>query len=388
MKNMNLSYLAILFSICASSAQNPDIPNSIIKKEPVKAKFEPNDGECLFFIGQDLRAVGGLDNYTDGYCDSFDVPAGVTVYTSFAKGSESFGYIQKGNDGIKTIANWGAEDNCAQCYINDDDFNHSMIAIGLSLVGHEERVANGQHDDLVTELGLWIKSIQRPVFLRIGYEFDGWEWNNYNKDQFLASWKRIHSMFAEMEVNNVAFVWQSKGRGLGKSTGQDILEEWYPGDEFVDWCAYSYFLGADQEMLTFARKHGKPIFLAEATPLLYNKNKFIGMDSENPELSLEAYRNQFLDVFFTNPEQAEQAWNQWFVPFIKTLNDNKDVIKAFSYINVNWSIQPMWKDNGFFKHVDSRIQESDLITKKWLEEITKPRYLKPSPELWSKLKNN
>jgi len=335
------------------------------KNKTVIAKFEPKDGECLFFIGQDMKAIGGLDNYAHGYCDYFEVPAGITLYTSFAKGTESYGYTQKGNDGIKTIANWGAEDSCAKSYIDDNNFKHSVIAIGLSLVGHEKKVAIGIHDHLIKELGDWIKGIERPVFLRIGYEFDGWDWNDYNKDAYLASWKRIHSKFEEMKVKNVAFVWQSKGT----ESGQEILEQWYPGDHLVDWCGYSYFNNPDEEMLAFARKHKKPVFIAEASPILF----------DGPE---------FLDTFLTNPNQAKQAWEEWFIPFLKTLNDNLDIIKAFSYINVNWSIQPMWLDNDLFKHVDSRIQESEFITKKWLEEVTKPRYLKPNPNLWSNLQKN
>ncbi len=365
MKHRSLINLVILFFIFSCSSHKNNMPKTSPTMESLSAKFEPGDNACLFFIGQDLRAVGGLDDYTDGYCDHFDVPAGITVYTGFAKGSMSYGYMQKGNDGIKTVANWGAEDNCAQYYIDDTDFKHSMIAIGLSLVGNEKKVAKGRHDHLIKELGEWIKASERPVFLRIGYEFDGWDWNNYDKKDYLASWKRIHSMFAKMEVNNVAFVWQSKGIG----SDQNILEEWYPGDDLVDWCGYSYFANPDEEMLTFARKHKKPVFIAEATPVLFDGT-------------------HFSDTFLTNPEQAKQAWDDWFVPFIKTLNDNKDVIKAFSYINVNWPAQPMWKNNGLFKHVDSRIQESDLITKKWQEEITKPRYLKPSPQLWTILQND
>ena len=233
------------------------------------------------------------------------------------------------------------------------------------MVDHEKKVASGHHDYLIRELGQWIKDSKHPVFLRIGYEFDGWEWNHYNKKHYLSAWKRIHAIFNEMEVNNVAFVWQSKGNG----SNQDILEEWYPGDDLVDWCGYSYFSNPDQEMLTFARRHKKPVFIAEATPVLYDGTLF-------------------LDTQLSKPEVAKQAWEEWFVPFITTLNDNKDIIKAFSYINVNWSVQPMWINNPVFQKVDSRIQKSEFISKKWKEEMVKTRYLKPSPELWSILQNN
>ncbi len=122
-------------------------------------------------------------------------------------------------------------------------------------------------------------------------------------------------------------------------------------------------------MLTFARRHHKPVFIAEATPVL-------------GEGSL------FTNVLLTNPETAQFIWEKWFVPFFKTLNDNSDVIKAFSYINADWSSQPMWRDNPFFQKVDSRIQKSEYISKKWKEEISKPKYLKSSKELLRKLESN
>lgn len=351
-----------LFACISCSAQETDRPATGSQTPPTRAKFEPADGECLFFIGQDMGATGGLDEYSDGYCDYFDVPAGFTAYTNFSPGGESFGFFGKGNDGIKTKANWGSGDNCVQCYMEDPDYAHSIVAIGLSMVNNEKKVASGERDALIRALADWIKSIERPVFLRIGYEFDGWSWNHYKKKHYLQAWQHIHDVFDEMQVDNVAFVWQSKGSG----SGQDILEDWYPGDDLVDWCGYSYFGNPDEEMLMFARKHKKPVFIAEATPVFQDGSLFF-------------------DTHLSKEKIAYRAWEKWFIPFIKTLNDNKDVIKAFSYINVNWSIQPMWINNPTFQQVDSRIQVSDLISKKWIEEMSKPRYLKPTPHLWDKL---
>ncbi|MEL6358229.1 MAG: hypothetical protein AAFQ37_15010, partial [Bacteroidota bacterium] len=162
------------------------------------AKFEPANGKCLVFIGQDMGAIGGHDDYADGYCNYFNVPAGFTTYTNFSPGGESFGYVAQGNDGIKSKANWGAGDNCAQCLLDHPTFEYSLVSIGLSLVDHEKAVAKGDRDHLIRELGDWIKGLgQRPVFLRIGYEFDGWGWNHYNKKYYLAAWKRIRGIFTE-----------------------------------------------------------------------------------------------------------------------------------------------------------------------------------------------
>ena len=339
--------LCLSFILQISYAQTP------------RAKFEPPKGKCLFFIGQDLGATGGLDEYTNGYCDFFAIPAGVTVYTNLSPGDKSFGYFNEGLDGLKTKANWGAGDCWAQKYLEDTTYAHSALAIGLSMVNHERKVAQGKHDELIRELGNWIKATKRPVFLRIGYEFDGWSWNHYKRKYYLKAWKRIHSIFTQMQVTNVALVWQSKGTG----SSQKVLEAWYPGDDLVDWCAYSYFGNPDTEMLTFARKHRKPVFIAEASPVLQIDNLYFDTD-----LKKEAV--------------ATRAWNDWFVPFIRTLYEHQDVIKAFSYINTNWSVQPMWITNPTFQKVDSRIQVSQYISKKWTEEMTKPRYLKSTPALW------
>jgi hypothetical protein len=325
-------------------------------------KFEPKNGEVLFFIGQDLEAVGGFKEYNKGYVDHFDIPVGVTVYTNLSPGDESFGFYTKGLDGVKTKANWGAGDTSAQYYIDNPKFKNTMISIGLSLVNHEKNVAKGKHDNLIKEFGEWIKETKRPIFLRIGYEFDGWDWNHYKKKPFLKAWKRIHNIFTEMKVDNVAYVWQSKGTG----SNQEILEDWYPGDEFVDWCGYSFFGNPDEEMISFAKKHKKPVFIAEATPVNESGGLYFNTDLKKENV-------------------AKRTWQNWITPFFKAINDNPDVVKAFSYINVDWPSQPMWIHNLTFQQVDSRIQKSDYISKKWLEEIIKEKYLKPSDSLFLSL---
>ena len=326
-----------------------------------RAKFEPEEGQCLFFIGQDMHAIGGLAEYNEGYCDHFDIPAGITLYTNFSPGTNSYGYINKGNDGIEQIANWGAGDSCAQCYLDSPGFEHSLLSIGLSFVDHEKKLARGEHDDLIRALATWVKDLgKRPVFVRPGYEFDGWEWNHYNRKDYLASWRRVHSIFQEMGVENVAWVWQSKGWG----SDQKILEKWYPGDEWVDWCGYSYFDNPDEEMLVFARRHNKPVFIAEATPVSEKGGLYFNADLKDPRV-------------------AKRMWQEWFKSFLTTLNENKDVIKAFSYINADWPSEPMWIQNPVYQKVDARIQKSPYISKLWQEEFSKSRYLKPTYELWN-----
>jgi len=342
----------LLITSC-ESADKVDGENEI----SARGKFEPADGKCLLFVGQDMGAIGGLDDYNDGYADHFETPAGITIYTNFHTKTSD------GNAGIFSKANWGAGDCYADLQVKDETFANSVLAIGLEIVGAEQDIVNGKADHLIEELGSWMGDLSpRPIFLRIGYEFDGHAWNHYSLTYYTKAWRYIVDYLDAMKVENVAYVWQS----MGSATKADAMEEWYPGDRYVDWCAYSYFYQPDQEMITFARKHQKPVFIAEATPVRMSGGSY-------------------LDCDLTNPVIARLVWDEWFVGLFETIEQNDDVVKALSYINVEWLAQEMWIDNATFQKVDSRIQESEYITERWVQKISDERYLKPSLDLFEQL---
>ncbi|MFK7907418.1 MAG: glycosyl hydrolase, partial [Chitinophagales bacterium] len=249
-----------------------------------------------------------------------------------------------------------------------EDFENMALAIGLELVNHEGEIAAGELDSLVIALGTWMKNLgKRPVFLRIGYEFAG-SWNHYDREQYIAAYRRIKDTYDKMGLENVAYVWQSHG----SDEPLDLLELWYPGDEYVDWCGYSFFASWDQaNMIEFARKKGKPVFIAEATPTIAHPTlKGTGKTKE---------------TLLSNPEQAEEAWEKWFIPFFKTIHDNPEIVKAVSYINCHWKSHRMWVDNPTFQDVDARLQINKDIAEKWRKETGEERYLKASPDLFNQL---
>ena len=359
-----LIYLFFALTLLASCGNRNDEATTSQDLE----KFEPKDGQCIVFVGQELEAVGGLEEYNDGYYDHFPAAGGFTMYTDLMPDSSSFGFVHGGLDGLMTTDDWGDSPSNMSLQIADEDFNNSALAIGLDMkMGHEGATARGERDSLIVVLANWIKNLgERPVFLRIGYEFDGHPWNGYNREDYLVAFRRIKDMFDSLEVNNVAYVWQSKGRG----SFREELDEWYPGDEYVDWCAFSFFAPENEfhPMIEFARDHKKPVFMAEATPILVEKDSF-------PPDSMYA----------SIPAHAEQAWNEWFVPFFRTIENNPDVVKAFSYINCHWKAHPMWIDNGFFQNVDARLHLDEGLSVKWKNEITKAKYLNASDDLFDVL---
>ncbi|MEM9824349.1 MAG: glycosyl hydrolase [Bacteroidota bacterium] len=323
------------------------------------AKFEPPLGKCILFVGQELEAIGGLAApYNDGYFDHFPKPGGFTMYTGFSPGEESFGYTMKGLDGVWTTDDWGDSNNNMSLQLADEDFKALPLAIGLWMTGgHEKKVADGTHDQMVGQFGQWLKSLSpRPIFLRIGYEFHG-PWNNYDRESYLQAYRRIKDRYDQMGLDNVAYVWQSHGFDEPDS----LLQAWYPGDDYVDWCGYSFFARwQDSNMINFARQKGKPVFIAEATPTIGSPTV-----REN---------GKTIETILSNPQQAEQAWKEWFVPFFQTIRENEDVVKAVSYINCNWKSHPMWLDNPHFQEVDARLQTSDIVRQKWLEKIGAERF--------------
>ena len=335
------------------------------------AKFEPKEG-VLLFVGQELEAVGGLEEFNDGYLDHFPKPAGWTSYTNINPGEESFGRVQQGLDGLWETHDWGDNDYNAMLQHQDPDYENMALAIGLQFVNHEEKVADGTHDQFIDSLGVFLKSLgKRPVFLRIAYEFDGDPWNHYDREATITAYKRIVDRLREQGVENTAYVWQS----TGFISGQEHLEGWYPGDDYVDWCGVSFFnRWKEIEMFEFARKKGKPVFIAEATPTISDYGgKLYGLTKETQ---------------MSNPEQAEEAWEKWFLPFFNAIEENADVVKAVHYINCHWDSHPMWVENPTFKGIDARLHLSESISKRWLEKTSKAPFILSSHELYENLNQN
>lgn len=300
-------------------------------------KYIPEEGKKLLILGQDLGAVGGLDNYTVGYVDALNqIPAGVTSYVGLPSLA-----------GLSSTANWGAGDVNAKQYLEDETFNHSIIVFGLFINDQLGQIINGNRDFQLRILANWIKDAERPVFLRIGYEFDG-PWNGLDPEDYKAAWIHIVKLFDENEVRNVAYVWQSAGINTRN------IDRWYPGDRYVNWMAYSHFDGPNPglSIRNFAETRDKPIMIAEAAPRRDLKTG-----------------------------DGQEHWDTWYAPLFEVIEANER-IKALAYINVNWEIQSLWTGQGWG---DSRVQVNDIVLEQWRSEVNQDRWVKASENLFEDL---
>ncbi|MEM5947608.1 glycosyl hydrolase [Spirochaetia bacterium 38H-sp] len=333
------------------------------------SKFHPGHDRILLIIGQDNDSIAGYVN--EG---SFPEPAGVVFYTSLTMSSALRGLYNDENYGAGRL-------NASELL---SKYQNSVLVIGLYVVGALDDIVSGKLDRKLDELGRFIEEADRPVFLRFGYEFEG-PWNAYDSASYVQAFRYTRNRLAKI-TDNFAMVWQAAASPWGTyerySSYYKLLEAYYPGDAYVDWCGFSVFavnsrafpelVSLDiaerqrEAILDFARAHAKPVMICEATPQ--------GYDIEGKT------RSAIVPVYYKgrhyNPgdviekKSSEDIWQEWFVPFLNFIKRNRDIIKAVVYINADWNKQPMWAHpyrNGYWG--DSRIQVDEYIASMWQNEI-------------------
>ncbi len=319
------------------------------------AKFEPPDGKTMVIIGQDRDEI----NF---YREAVSAPGGYMMYSSFT-------YLE----GLtQTHRATGCSDGGTQD-LQDWVRNrpNSVMQLGVYAVDQLDNINNGMWDNNIRTMANILRATNRPVFLRFGYEFDG-PYNKYDPTAYRAAWQRMVNIFRGANVggqqiqpaNNVAFVWHSAG--LYTLNNQPI-SAWYPGDEFVDWVAVSWFayasagdtntaVNARQNVKNFAQSHGKPLMIAEAAPKQY-----------------------------FNPRKIN-SWNGWFSPVFNWIETNN--VKAFSYINQNWVRQGLWQAGcGTGSDWDNtRVQQPETrVLRQWRAKISESRYLNASTDFYNQI---
>ena len=223
-------------------------------KPEISGKFAPPTGHALLLVGEDAESV-------DAYFDStVTAPGGVAVNISLdLQDIEDLNYLA-------------------------EKYPKSTLSVGVDLKDSINDIAAGSAESKIDALLDMLAAYNRPVFLRLGYEFDD------APDAYASAWKKFHERIQAKGSTNVALVWQSN------SCEESNLADWYPGDELVDWVGASYECA--DVAIEFAREHYKPVMLEAA---------------------------------------SDGDWDAWFAPFFKFVVDNNDVVRAVTYINTGES---------------------------------------------------
>lgn len=341
----------------------------------------PENQKILLFIGQDNETI-------NDYVSEVQVPlTGFTLYTS----------IGGDLDGIHNEINVGAGRIYFRSLLKEHPDAALSIGVWMGDTIREERsyfskkkknyhkvlkklIAMAKEDELLKN---------RPIFLRLAYEFDA-PWNGYNSEDVKEAFRIAKKLVRNAGAANIALVWQS-ATFPSLAYSAEKLEAMYPGDEYVDWVGISVFHldSAQQKLwscadaalqekkpseiyrlhLDFARKHNKPVMIAEASPQGFNLKKgtwacIWGGDDPRSDYPKGLERIG-----------AQAQWDLWFRDFFTFIHNNSDLIRAVSYINSNWDEQYMWQckkgrcPNGYWGN--ARIQDNALILKNWKNQLLK-----------------
>ena len=385
------------------------------------ARNLPADDKVIFIMGQDSDTLSEYKRDVLDQDPDMPRPGGVTVYSHIHIGRPDGGQPL---DGLVRKGNWGSGD--VDMALTMEEYPDAAIAVGLwftdvttgcaniparAIAGTGEEdvkeltsVYRAHVDEMITAL----KDTDRPVYLRIGYEFDG-PWNCYQTEPYKQAFRYIKTRIDAMDADNIATVWQTASWPRDEQTdnpaanlivgAEGHFDVWYPGDDVVDWVSLSTFYGttyadyqwacADQNpewfsahhkprvlqdrALEFARAHNKPVMISEAAPQGFNT-------SENKASCI--FARQEVDM------SAETLWDVWYQDWFDYIEANRDIIRAVAYINTYWNSQPMWRcdagasagspncSSGYWG--DSRVQGDPLILERFKRELQKPIYVNGS----------
>lgn len=218
----------------------------------------------------------------------------------------------------------------------------AVVQLGLSMTSdgkpkfhYEHEVADGLHDQHLHQLFTSLRDLGVPVYLRIGYECNG-PWNGYEPKNYVRAFQHVVTILRQYDAP-IATVWCPH-----PSTVSSAMP-YYPGDEWVDWWAVDLFgaheIPACQPLLSLAHQHRKPVMIGESTP------HTVGVHG------------------------GRASWDGWFAPYFQLIRDYPN-IKAFCYINWDWSHFPQWQDWG-----DARLQQNPVVADLYRREMTCPLYL-------------
>lgn len=235
-----------------------------------------------------------------------------------------------------------------------------QVALWLS-AGQLDAIGAGDYEAKINDLYEALSALKRPVFLRIGYEFDG-PHNHYEPEAFVRAYKAIAKPMRQNE--DILLVWHSFA--VLPTFKELPVEAWYPGDDMVDWIGVSFFqVGTEgyhrepnrSKLIEIARQKGKPVMIAEASAVRYNPRQ--------KALTGQAY------------------WDFWYAPFFEFIETNPEV-RAASIINVNWDSQNQHKTLDWG---DCRLHSDPVVLKNWRAKMRDNHWLPRTDDLYQDVRN-
>lgn len=207
-------------------------------------------------------------------------------------------------------------------------------------------VLAGKYDDTLIRIAKAIAALQRPVWVRIGYECNGF-WNGYRPETYRPAFRHIAKILRAHGAGRVATLWC-----VHPINDLERIMRYYPGDKWVDWWSIDLFQPrfcrkpVVRQFCQAALKHKRPVFIGESTPAKVNAT-------------------------------GQEMWDAWFEPYFELIGA-EPAIKAFSYIHRDWGLT-RWRWGN------ARIVDDPVLLRRYTREMGKDRYVhsrQPEPVEW------
>lgn len=307
----------------------------------------PGPGRTALIIGQDYHSI---NNYTAAFSSNSN-PFGLMSYTAL--------HSPNGGDlaGMSDPIDYGSGIEWVQGLVTK--YPSSAIQLGLWLVGQLDGVLVGQYDDSIHRLAAFMNQTSNAFYLRIGYEFDTLE-SNYDVSAYKSAFQYIVSKIRGCQVRNVQFVWHASGF---KPRNELAFADWFPGEEYVDWCGISLFqqpydsMDLPNQFAVFCTQRRLPLMIAESTP-------FGGIVDDSMLRADPLAENE--------AGYKGSTWTHWFYPVFDFIHAHD--VRIWCYINANWDALPMWTtrhemDQKGVAWGDSRLEASKDIANRWKKDV-------------------
>lgn len=346
---MNLRRLSLLFAAGPAAAFLLSFAPAQAA-DPSPAAATVRRGPALLIAGQSREEFRDYLNHVIEKGSAAPRPGGAAFYTSLDSNGISSPHANAPGD-------------------NHQDLDYLklvqeplVIQVGLWLSRDQLRpVAAGDYDARIQRLRQALADLKRPVFLRIGYEFDG-PHNRYPPEAFIEAYRAIaRAMRAHRDI---LLVWHSYA--MLPTYQESAVADWYPGDDYVDWIGISVFQIGDEgyhrapnrdRVLEFARAKAKPVLVAEASAIRYTRRQ--------KTLTGQAY------------------WDYWYKPFFDLIESHPE-IKAVSIINVDWDSQNQHRE---LEWGDCRLNSDPVVLRHWRAKAAEPYWLKPDAALYDSVRS-
>lgn len=111
-------------------------------------------------------------------------------------------------------------------------------------------IAAGAHDEQLLRQARALAGSPRPIYFRFAHEMNAswYPWgigtNGNTSTQFVAAWRHVHRLFAD--VAGLSLRWVFSPVDLGNPRAEDNLAALYPGDDVVDYLGLTAYSSASE----------------------------------------------------------------------------------------------------------------------------------------------